>query len=74
LGSEGSESIVLSDARHGAYKKLVIAQGRLIGAVLVGDTADALWYSRTDPDAAPTAKIRADMMFGRSLSLSKAAA
>jgi nitrite reductase (NADH) large subunit len=74
LGSEGSESIVLSDVRHGAYKKLVIAQGRLTGAVLVGDTADALWYLDLIRTRAPTAKIRADMMFGRSLALSKAAA
>ena len=44
LGSEGSESIVLSDVRRGTYKKLVISDGRLTGAVLIGDTADALWY------------------------------
>src|ERR1700693_1141170 len=29
LGSDGAETIVLSDARGGTYKKLVIAQGRL---------------------------------------------
>ena len=28
----------------GTYKKLVIADGRLAGAVLFGDTQDALWY------------------------------
>ena len=44
MGAEGSEAIVLSDFRHGTYKKLVISDGRLTGAVLVGDTADALWY------------------------------
>jgi nitrite reductase (NADH) large subunit len=44
LGSEGSEAIVLSDVRRGAYKKLVISEGRLTGAVLVGETGDALWY------------------------------
>jgi nitrite reductase (NADH) large subunit len=74
LGSEGSEAIVLSDVRHGTYKKLVIAEGRLTGAVLVGDTADALWYLELIRTRAPTIKIRADMMFGRSLALSKAAA
>ncbi|HKS18149.1 MAG TPA: FAD-dependent oxidoreductase [Bradyrhizobium sp.] len=74
LGSEGSESIVLSDVRRGTYKKLVIAQGRLTGAVLVGDTNDALWYLELIRTRAPTAQIRADMMFGRSLALSKDAA
>ena len=33
-----------SDAGLATYKKLVIANGRLIGAVLFGDTADGLWY------------------------------
>ena len=35
---------MLDDARHGTYKKLVISDGRLTGAVLVGDVGDALWY------------------------------
>ena len=38
------EKIVLSDPGLGSYKKLVIADGRLTGAVLFGDTADGLWY------------------------------
>ncbi|TJX00040.1 NAD(P)/FAD-dependent oxidoreductase, partial [Neisseria gonorrhoeae] len=43
VGAPGSEAIVLNDARRGIYKKLVIADGRLTGAVLIGDTQDALW-------------------------------
>ena len=74
LGAEGSESIVLRDLRCGTYKKLVIAEGRLTGAVLVGDTGDALWYLDLIRTGAPTAQIRADMMFGRSLALAKDAA
>jgi nitrite reductase (NADH) large subunit len=66
MGAEGSEAIVLSDVRHGTYKKLVISNGRLTGAVLVGDTADALWYLELIRDQKPIAAIRADMMFGRS--------
>src|SRR6267142_804499 len=42
MGADGSEAIVLNDVRHGTYKKLVISDGRLIGAVLVGDVGDAL--------------------------------
>ena len=44
LGSDGTDEIVLSDPGLGVYKKLVIADGRLAGAVLFGDTADGLWY------------------------------
>jgi nitrite reductase (NADH) large subunit len=67
LGSDGSEAIVLSDARRGTYKKLVIADGKLAGAVLVGDTADALWYLDMIRGKQSVARIRKEMMFGRSL-------
>ena len=43
LGAAGTEEIVLS-IRASTYKKFVIADGRLVGAVLFGDTADGLWY------------------------------
>jgi nitrite reductase (NADH) large subunit len=65
MGSDGSEAIVLNDIRRGTYKKLVIADGRLTGAVLVGDTADALWYLQMIRGREMIARIRKDMMFGR---------
>jgi nitrite reductase (NADH) large subunit len=74
MGADGSEAIVLSDIRHGTYKKLVIANGRLTGAVLVGDTSDALWYLDMIRNEKPVAAIRADMMFGRALAASSKAA
>ena len=74
IGTEGSEAIVLSDVRRGTYKKLVIADGRLTGAVLVGDTGDALWYLELIRGRKPIAGIRADMMFGRSLAIRSEAA
>ena len=64
MGAQGCEAIVLSDIRHGTYKKLVIAEGRLTGAVLVGDTADALWYLGLIRNRENIAAIRKDMMFG----------
>jgi nitrite reductase (NADH) large subunit len=67
MGGEGSESLVLSDRRRGTYKKLVIAEGRLTGALLIGDTVDALWYLELIRNREKVAAIRADMMFGRVL-------
>jgi len=72
-GSDGSESIVLSDVGRGTYKKLVIAEGRLTGAVLVGDVSDSLWYLALIRSRQPIAGIRADMMFGRALAARVAA-
>jgi nitrite reductase (NADH) large subunit len=74
VGAQGSETIVLNDARGGTYKKLVIANGRLTGAVLVGDVADALWYLELIRNREPIARIRNRMMFGRSLAMASEAA
>jgi nitrite reductase (NADH) large subunit len=74
VGTEGSEAILLSDVRRGTYKKLVIADGRLIGAVLIGDVGDALWYLDLIRTRKPVAGVRGDMMFGRPLALPPKAA
>lgn len=74
MGGEGSESLVLSDRSRGTYKKLVIADGRLTGAVLIGDTADALWYLELIRNRDKVAAIRTGMMFGRALALPSKAA
>ena len=73
LGSDASEAILLSDIRRGTYKKLVIADGKLTGAVLVGDVGDALWYLELIRTRNPIAAIRKEMMFGRALAVPKAA-
>ena len=74
VGAEGSETIVLSDVKYGAYKKLVIADGHLTGAVLVGETGDALWYLELIRSRQSVAAIRSDMMFGRALATGPKAA
>lgn len=74
MGGEGGESLVLTDRRRGTYKKLVIADGRLTGAVLIGDTVDALWYLELIRNRDNVAAIRTDMMFGRALALPSKAA
>ena len=67
VGAAGSETIVLNDLRGGTYKKLVISDGRLTGAVLVGDVGDALWYLELMRNRQQIAGIRKVMMFGRAL-------
>ena len=43
-GGGESEDIVLRDACRGVYKRLVVRENKLVGAVLYGDTADGNWY------------------------------
>lgn len=65
MAADGSETLLLNDAKRGTYKKLVIAGGKLTGALLVGDTRDALWYLDLIRSGADVSGFRADMMFGR---------
>jgi nitrite reductase (NADH) large subunit len=65
LGSEGSEPIVLSDPEQGIYRKLVIEDGSVAGAVLLGDTSDALWYLDLIRTGAPVSAMREGLIFGR---------
>jgi nitrite reductase (NADH) large subunit len=62
---EGAETIVLEDEGAGSYRKLVIREGRLAGAVLFGDTGDALWYRDLVRQASPIAPVRAVLAFGK---------
>lgn len=73
LGSPGTEQIVLSDPGLGTYKKLVIADGRLVGAVLYGETADGLWYLDLIRSGAAIETFRDDLVFGRAFAQRAAA-
>lgn len=61
----GLEHIVLHDAASGMYRKFVIAENRLKGAVLVGDTADALWYRDLIRSGSDISRLRSTLAFGR---------
>lgn len=65
LGAPGTEPIVLRDPGRKSYRKLVVNEDRLTGAVLVGDTADALWYLDLIRSGAPIGALREDLVFGR---------
>jgi NAD(P)H-dependent nitrite reductase small subunit len=43
-GGAGTESLVLRDPLRGIYRRVVLAQGRVRGAVLYGDVRDARQY------------------------------
>ena len=64
-GAEGAEEIVLSDPVGGVYKKLVIRDNKLEGAVLYGDTADGAWYFQLLREGRCIGAIRDQLMFGQ---------
>ncbi len=64
-GGEGAEDIVLRDAARGVYKRVVLRDDRLVGAVLYGDTADGGWYFDLLKKAEDVASIRDILIFGQ---------
>ncbi|WP_051949475.1 NAD(P)/FAD-dependent oxidoreductase [Methylosinus sp. PW1] len=73
MGSDGAETISWRDFGLGLYKKLVIDDGRLTGAVLVGDTSAALWCLELIRSRADVTQWRDALIFGRALCERKAA-
>ena len=67
LGAAGTEAIVLSDPGLKTYKKLVIANDRLVGEILFGDTADGPWYLDLIRAGASIGEVRNDLVFGRAV-------
>ncbi len=63
--SDGAEEILYEDPEAGIYRKLVIKEGRLAGAVLLGDARDGVWYAELMRRAEDIRAIRSDMVFGR---------
>ena len=65
-GNEHTEEIVLHDAGGGVYKKLVLKDDVLVGAVMYGDTQDGAWYFQMIRDGKNVAELRDHLMFGQS--------
>lgn len=64
-GGDGAEDIVLRDASRGIYKRVVVKDDRIVGAVLYGDTADGNWYFDLLKKGENVADIRDLLIFGQ---------
>ncbi len=64
-GDDGAESIVFKDASRGVYKKLVIRDKKIEGAVLYGDTVDGAWYYELMREGTDISAKRDQLMYGR---------
>ena len=64
-GGEDCEDIVMRDAARGVYKRVVLKDDRIIGAVLYGDTADGNWYFDLLRNEQNVSDIREALIFGQ---------
>jgi nitrite reductase (NADH) large subunit len=61
----GAEDIVLRDAARGVYKRVVVKDDRIVGAVLYGDTADGGWYFDLLKRGEDISSLRDVLIFGQ---------
>lgn len=64
LGEDDARRIVCKDPRMGMYRKLVVRDDRLVGAILIGDTSGAADFLDLIRSGADISSMRDELMFG----------
>jgi nitrite reductase (NADH) large subunit len=62
---QGDETLVLQDPGAGIYKKLVLRDNRIKGAVMYGDTLDGSWYFQLLREGTDISALRRTILFGQ---------
>ncbi|MET0053045.1 MAG: nitrite reductase large subunit NirB [Candidatus Thiodiazotropha sp.] len=65
IEGEGDETLVLQDPSAGVYKKLVLRDNRIKGAVMYGDTLDGTWYFQLMREGTDVSAFRKTILFGQ---------
>jgi nitrite reductase (NADH) large subunit len=66
IGGAGTEDLVYRDPRRGVYKRLVLKDQQLVGAVLYGDVSDGAWYFDLIKSKTNITSLREHLVFGKS--------
>lgn len=66
------EQIILNDEKRQIYKRILLQNDRVIGAVLFGDTEDGAWYAELIADQTLVTSFRSKLLFGRDFALKNA--
>lgn len=69
---EDYEDIILNDDKRQIYKRIIIQNDKVIGAVLFGDTEDGMWYAELIADQTPVSTFRNKLLFGKDFAMKKA--
>jgi nitrite reductase (NADH) large subunit len=73
IGAPGTQAIVLHDSPRGVYRKLVLQDNRLVGAVMYGDISENGWYLELIRNRTDVSPLRDGLMFGREVAMGIAA-
>ena len=67
MGDDTTEELIFNDVDSEIYKKLVIKDQSLVGAVMYGETQDGTWYFDLIQSGESIAEFRDNLIFGRGL-------
>ncbi len=70
IDAPDAEEIILSDTETGQYRKLLLRDDRLVGAMLYGETVDSAWYQQLIAGNHKLGTLRAALAFGPAFALS----
>ena len=65
LGGKGTDELTFKDAARGIYKKIVVRDNKIQGAVLYGSTVDGPWYFQLLRDGTDISDFRENLLFGQ---------
>jgi nitrite reductase (NADH) large subunit len=63
-GGEDCDDLVFQDKARGVYKKLVVKDNKIKGAVMYGDTVDGAWYFQLMRENTDISDFRDTVLFG----------
>jgi nitrite reductase (NADH) large subunit len=64
-GGAGAEELLMTDTKAGIYKRIVIKDDRIVGAVLYGDTVDGSWYFQHMREGTNVSDMRRELLIGQ---------
>ena len=64
-GDDSTDELVFQDKARGVYRKLVVKDNRIQGAVMYGDTIDGTWYFDLMRDGTDITDFRDNILFGQ---------
>ena len=65
--AEDDEDLLYADPTAGLYRRVILRNGRIAGAILVGDTADGGWLFDLIREGRPVGALREALALGRDL-------
>ena len=64
-GGDDTEELLFHDEKRGIYKKIVLKDDQIQGAVMYGDTVDSNWFFQLLRDKTDVSDFRDVLMFGK---------